>query len=134
MTLNTRWYLMPALALLLAATALPGPRGGGAARASSRSSVNRNQNVNRNANVNRIRTVNGNRNVDVNGHGGYYDGGYYGGGCRHSNPMVTAAVIGSVVNTVPPSVLWSPSTAFPISSAVTPGTNPNSPAATLPTS
>jgi len=54
-----------------------------------------------------------NRNVDVNVHGGYYGGGYYGGGCCYhpvataaavtATAMVTAAVIGSVVNTVPPS-------------------------------
>jgi len=72
--------------------------------------VNRNTNVNsnRNVNVNSNTNVNVNRNVNVNvNHGG----GYYGGCCGY-NPvatavavtaatMVTAAVIGSIVNTVP---------------------------------
>ena len=50
------------------------------------------------------------RNVDVNVHGGY-GGGYYGGGCCYhpvataaavtATAMVTAAVIGSVVNQPP---------------------------------
>ena len=64
--------------------------------------VNQNTNVNRNVNVNQ--NVNVNRNVNVNG--GYYGPNY------HSGPsvagvvaatVVTAAVIGSVVRTLPPS-------------------------------
>lgn len=86
-------------------------------RGGAQSSVNRNQNVNRNTNVNRNvnrnTNVNVNRDVDVHVHGGYH-GGYYGGCCYNPHPvataaavtataMVTAAVIGSVVNTIPPS-------------------------------
>jgi hypothetical protein len=78
-------------------------------RASSRSSVNHNRNVNRNTNVNRNVNVNVDRDVHV--HGGYH-GGYYGGCCYNPHPvataaavtataMVTAAVIGSIVNTLP---------------------------------
>ena len=72
-------------------------------RSRSRSNVN----VNRNVNVNTHRSVD----VDVHHHGGYY-----GGCCYHSSyhpvataaavtatAMVTAAVIGSVVHTLPPS-------------------------------
>jgi hypothetical protein len=83
--------------------------GGGGVRAQSRSSVN--TNVNRNTNINR--NVNVNRDVNVNVHNNYYGGGYYGGGCCY-HPVatavattaavaVTAAVIGSIVNSVPPS-------------------------------
>lgn len=71
---------------------------------------NTNVNSNRNVNVNSNTNVNVNRNVNVNvNHGG----GYYGGCCGY-NPvatavavtaatMVTAAVVGSIVNTLPPS-------------------------------
>jgi hypothetical protein len=77
-------------------------------RARSRTSVNRNYNVNRNVNVN--------VNRDVNVHGAYYGGyhgGYYGPCCYHdyhpvataaavtATAMVTAAVIGSIVHTLP---------------------------------
>ena len=76
--------------------------------ANVRSSGNKNVNVNKNTN----RNTNVNRNVDVDVH--HHGGGYYGGGCcYHSGVgtamavtaavMVTAAVIGSVVNTLPPS-------------------------------
>ncbi|MGB6192474.1 MAG: hypothetical protein WBF42_08410 [Terracidiphilus sp.] len=122
-----------ALTLAAAPSANAQRRGGGGevSRGSARNSVNhapsnnmnRNANVNHNANfnnntnVNRNTNVNVNRNVDVNVHndyhGGYYGGGYYGGGCCYhpvataaavtATAMVTAAVIGSVVNTVPPS-------------------------------
>ena len=55
-----------------------------------------------------------NRNVNVNVNNDYHGGGgYYGGGCCYhpvataaaitATAMVTAAVIGSVVNSVPPS-------------------------------
>jgi hypothetical protein len=57
MTLNTRWLFPSALALLLTCPGFAGPRGGGPARATSRSSVNRNTNVNRNANANRNTNV-----------------------------------------------------------------------------
>jgi len=75
--------------------------------------VNRNTNVNSNTNVNRNTNVNVNRNVnvdvDVNHHGGYNNG-----CCYHDNhgiaaaaivgtAIVTAAVIGTRVNTLPPS-------------------------------
>ena len=65
---------------------------------------NANANVNRNVNVNQNTNVNVNRNVNVSG--GYYGPNY------HSGPsvagvvaatVVTAAVVGSVVRTLPPS-------------------------------
>jgi hypothetical protein len=79
-----------------------------AVRGSARTSVNRNYNRNTNVNVNR--NVNVHRDVDVHVHGGYY-----GGCCYHdyhpvataaavtATAMVTAAVIGSIVHTLPPS-------------------------------
>jgi hypothetical protein len=97
-----------------------GGGGGNATRSTANSSVNRgnnanvNRNVNQNANVNRNvnvnQNVNVNRNVNVNTN--YHGGGYYGGGgcCYHpvaaaaaitATAMVTAAVIGSVVNQPP---------------------------------
>src|SRR5271156_4751606 len=111
------------LAILLSGMTLSAQRRGGQAyRGSAQSSVNRNQNMNRNtnvnrntnANVNRNTNVNVNRNVNVDVHNDYHGGGgYYGGGCCYhpvataaavtATAMVTAAVIGSVVNTVPPS-------------------------------
>lgn len=89
-------------------------------RGSARTSVNRSGSVNRNANVNRNVNVNQNVNVNrnVNVHHDvdvYHHGGYYGGCCYHdyhpvataaavtATAMVTAAVIGSIVNTLPPS-------------------------------
>jgi hypothetical protein len=78
-------------------------RSGGANRSAN---VNRNVNVNQNVNVNR--NVNVHHDVDV-----YHHGGYYGGCCYHdyhpvataaavtATAMVTAAVIGSIVNTLP---------------------------------
>jgi hypothetical protein len=78
-------------------------------RSSGRTSVNRGGNVNRNTNINRNTNVNVNRDVHV--HGGYYGGGCcYGGYNYHpvataaavtATAMVTSAVIGSIVNTVP---------------------------------
>ena len=83
--------------------------------------VNRNQNVNnaqnvnrnQNVNVNSNRDVNVNQNVNVNVNSGYGGGGYYGGGCCYhpvaaavavtATVAVTAAVVGSIVNSVPPS-------------------------------
>jgi hypothetical protein len=87
-------------------------------RGSARTSVNRSGNVHRNANVNRNVNVNQNVNVNrnVNVHHDvdvYHHGGYYGGCCYHdyhpvataaavtATAMVTAAVIGSIVNTLP---------------------------------
>jgi hypothetical protein len=66
--------------------------------------VNQNTNVNRNVNVNQNTNVNVNRNVNVSG--GYYGPNY------HSGPsvagvvaatVVTAAVVGTVVRSLPPS-------------------------------
>jgi hypothetical protein len=113
--------------LLFAANTMSGQRGGGhAARGNAQTSVNRggnanvnrsanvnrNTNVNRNVNVNTNTNVNVNRNVDVNVRGGYYGGGYYGGGCCYhpvataaavtAATVATAAVVGSMVNTLPP--------------------------------
>jgi hypothetical protein len=79
-------------------------------RAHANTNVNRNKNVNVNRNVNRNTNVNVNRHVDVDvDH--HYHGGYYGGCCYHggvgtamavtATAMVTAAVIGSMVNTLP---------------------------------
>jgi len=72
--------------------------------------VNRNVNVNQNANVNRNVNVNQNTNVNVNRNVNV-SGGYYGPNYR-SGPsvagvvaatVVTAAVVGSIVSTLPPS-------------------------------
>ena len=76
-----------------------------------RSSGNQNVNVNRNSNKNV--NVNSNRHVDVDVDVDHHHGGYYGGGCCYhsgvgtamavtATAMVTAAVIGSMVNTLPP--------------------------------
>jgi hypothetical protein len=84
-----------------------GRGGGGAARGTARSNVNASRNVNANRNVNAERNVYVNRDVDV--HGGYGRG--Y-GCCYHpvaagaaiaTTAVVTAAVVGSIVNTLPPS-------------------------------
>jgi hypothetical protein len=120
------------LLLLFATNTMVGQRGSGAARASAQTSVNRggnnnanvnrnananvnrnanvnqNANINRNVNVNDNRNVNVNRDVDVNVRGGYYGGG---GCCYHpvataaavtAATVATAAVVGSMVNTLPP--------------------------------
>ena len=80
-------------------------------RSSGRANVNSNKNVNVNRNVNK--NVNVNRDIDIDVDHHHHHGGYYGGCCYHSGvgtamavtatAMVTAAVIGSVVNTLPPS-------------------------------
>jgi hypothetical protein len=87
---------------------------GNTANRNQNANVNRNQNtnVNRNTNVNQNTNVNVNRNVNVNVDN-HYGGGYYGGGCCYhpvataaavtATAMVTAAVVGSMVNTLPPS-------------------------------
>jgi hypothetical protein len=79
--------------------------GGGAVRSSGRTNVSSTRNYNTNVNVNR----NVNVNANVNRGGGYYGGG---GCCYHpvargvaigATAAITAAAIGSVVNTLPPS-------------------------------
>jgi len=111
---SIRHLLSITLVLLLSGLPMLAQRrggGGGRTRTSvNQGNVNRNSNVNSNRNVN----VNSNRNVNVNvDHDVYVHGGYYGGGCCYhpvaaaaaitATAMVTAAVIGSMVNTLPPS-------------------------------
>ena len=77
-------------------------------RSSARANVNSNKNVNVNRNVNKNVNVNRDIDIDVDHH---HHGGYYGGCCYHggvgtamavtATAMVTAAVIGSMVNTLP---------------------------------
>ncbi len=69
--------------------------------------LNRNVNANVNRNVNVNRNINVNNNVNVNG-GGYYHGGYYDhpvatAAVITAGVAVTAAAIGSMVRTLPPS-------------------------------
>jgi hypothetical protein len=107
--MKTTRQLRVALAIALVAAA--GSAQAKNVRSQSRSSVNRNTNVhaNRNVNVNANRNVNVNVDRDVHVHGGYY-----GGGCCYNSyhpvataaavtatAMVPAAVVGSIVNTVP---------------------------------
>lgn len=121
MNSTSRLSLSIVLALVVAAgPALAGQQG---VRSSARSNVNsgkssnsnrnvnQNSNVNRNTNVNKNTNVNVNKNVNVNVDVDHH-GGYYGGGCcyHESHPLavvagavVAAAVIGSMVNTLPPS-------------------------------
>jgi len=91
-------------------SAARGGGGGGNYRSSAQTNVNRN--VNNNANINRNTNVNVNRNVNVNVNNNYYHGGgYYGGGCCYhpvataaavtATAMVTAAVVGSIVDRPP---------------------------------
>jgi hypothetical protein len=111
-----------ALAALLCGpvAAHAGQRGGartsvnrsGSANVNRNANINRNANVNRNTNINRNtdvnRNVNVNRNVDVD-----VDRGGLGGCCYHSGvgvaaavattAAVTAAVVGTRVQTLPPS-------------------------------
>jgi hypothetical protein len=66
--------------------------------------VNQNTNVNRNVNVNQSTNVNVNRNVNVSG--GYYGPNYNSGPSVAgvvAATVVTAAVVGSVVRSLPPS-------------------------------
>jgi hypothetical protein len=101
-----------AIAALIAPAAMAnGVRGQSRSNVTRNNNVNRNANVNQNTNVNRNVNVNVNRNVDVNVHGGYYGGGC----CYHdyhpvataaavtATAVVTAAVVGSLVHSVPPS-------------------------------
>jgi hypothetical protein len=96
------------------AAAQRGHAGGGAnaggrnVRTNASSNVNRGANVNSNRNVNRNTNVNRNVNVNVNGGGyGYNDGWDYHPVARGmafgAAAAVTAAAIGSVVYSVPPS-------------------------------
>src|SRR5262245_19266656 len=95
------------LTVLVASPALSTPqRGGGGTRSSANTSVNRSGNRNTNVNSNRNVNVNRDVNVNVNHYGGYG----YGGCCYHpvataaavtAATMVTAAVVGSIVNTLP---------------------------------
>jgi len=102
------------LVLLLSFGPVFGQRrgGGGSARTSvnrgnvSQGNINRNNNVNSNRNVN----ANINRNVNVNVHHDVdVHHSYYGGGCCYhpvataAAVMATAAVIGSIVYSLPPS-------------------------------
>ena len=100
--------LVVTLSLLGVPPAAHSQRGGGGRGGGAQTSVNRNENSNRNynSNTNVNRNVNVNTNVNVNVHGGY------GGCCYHpvatavaatAAVAVTAAVIGSVVHSVPPS-------------------------------
>jgi purine nucleoside phosphorylase len=95
----------------------PGGGGGnsnnGSVRSTSRSNVNQpsaNRSSSANNNVNKNTNVNHDVNVNVNNG---YNSGYYGGGCCYHNgigtaaavaatAVVTAAVVGSMVNTLPP--------------------------------
>lgn len=87
------------LALAVAAALAAAPAQAAKVRSSGRANVNSNKNVN----------VNTHRDIDVDVH---HHGGYYGGGCCYrsgvgtamavtATAMVTAAVIGSMVNTLP---------------------------------
>lgn len=112
MNRSIRHLLSISLTVLLAAAPLLAQRNG-----SARTSVNRNTNVhsnsNVNANINHNVNANVNKNVNVNVNKNVYVHGnsYYGGGCcYHTNTaavvaataIVTAAVIGTRVNTLPP--------------------------------
>jgi purine nucleoside phosphorylase len=95
----------------------PGGGGGnsnnGSVRSTSRSNVNQpsaNRSSSANNNVNKNTNVNHDVNVNVNNG---YNSGYYGGGCCYhigigtaaavaATAVVTAAVVGSMVNTLPP--------------------------------
>jgi hypothetical protein len=99
------------LAVALALGASLPAQAGKNVRSSGRANVSQNKNVNVNKNTNRNTNVNVNRNVDIDvDH--HHHGGYYGGGCCYhggvgtamavtATAMVTAAVIGSMVNTLP---------------------------------
>jgi hypothetical protein len=107
-----KYWLVVALAVLVGGEACLTAHADNV-RNRSRSSVNSNRNINanrnQNVNVNANRNVNVNTNrnvnVDVDVHGGYY-----GGCCYHEyHPVaavaavaVTAAVVGSIVASVPP--------------------------------
>jgi hypothetical protein len=123
-TCAARWPMALLVAILVSDVTAFAQRSRGNVRSSSHQSVNANrgadvnrnanvnQNVNRNTNVNQ--NVNVNRNIDVDRDIDVH-GGYYGGGCCYHNSgwgtaaavattaVVTAAIVGSRVNTLPPS-------------------------------
>ncbi len=111
MNRTSRLFLSIPLAVVVAGTVLGAPAKG--VRSSGRSNVNSNKNVNvnQNKNVNRNTNVNVNRDVDIDVDVDHHHGGYYGGCCYHdyhpvatvATVMVTAAIIGSMVTTLPPS-------------------------------
>ncbi len=101
------FFLSVVVLALIAAGAAPGEARN--VRSQSRANVNSNKNVNVNRNVNKNVNVNVDRDVHVHG-------GYYGGGCCYhgyhpvataaavtATAIATAAVVGSIVNTLPPS-------------------------------
>jgi hypothetical protein len=90
------------------------------ANVNQNANINRNATVNQNTNINRNTTVNQNTNVNVNRNVVNPDvnvnryGGGYDSGCCYNNPIArtaavtatavaTAAIVGSMVNTLPPS-------------------------------
>ena len=106
-------YWIAACLAVVVAVGSSVPADAAKARGHSQNNVNANSNRNSNVNVNSNRNtnvnVNSNRNVnvDVDVH---HHGGYYGGCCYHDDyhpaavitgAIVTAAVIGSIVNSVP---------------------------------
>lgn len=84
-----------------------GGGGGGSRNVRANASSNVNHNVNANRNVNRNTNINRNVNVNVDNHYGYRDGWDYhpvaAGVAFGTAAAVTAAAIGSVVYSVPPS-------------------------------
>ncbi|HTR25279.1 MAG TPA: hypothetical protein VMI10_14960 [Terriglobales bacterium] len=113
MNRSIRQLLSITLVLLLTGAPMLAQRRGGGTRTSvSQGNVNRNAHASQ-GNINRNTNINSNRNVNVNvDHDVYVHGGYYGGGCCYhpvataaavtATAMVTAAVIGSMVYTLPP--------------------------------
>ena len=80
--------------------------------ANRNTNVNKNTNINKNTNVNRNTNVNIDRDVDIDIDVDHHHGGYPNGCCYHDNynPLavvaavaITAAVVGSIVYTLPPS-------------------------------
>lgn len=84
-------------------------RAGGNYHRPAAPNINHNTNLNRNVNVNRNvnRDINVHRDIDVDvdndWHGGWYDHPVATAAAVTATTMVTAAVIGSIVNSVPPS-------------------------------
>ncbi len=91
------------LALLVSDAATLAQRGRGKARSSSRTSThnrNVNRNVNRNTNIDVDRDVD--IDVDVDRRGCCYHGGWGTAAAVATTAVVTAAVVGSMVHTLPP--------------------------------
>ncbi|MGH9722786.1 MAG: hypothetical protein ACRD8O_21470 [Bryobacteraceae bacterium] len=109
MTRIFRFSITIILALLITDITAFAQRKGAHARSSSRTSVsNKNTNVNRNRNVNRNTNIDVDRDidvdVDVNRHGGCcYRSGWGTAAAVATTAAVTAAAVGSIVNTLPPS-------------------------------